>query len=203
MSLPIAIAVARMATAERGRRAEVELIAGTAMVGAIPAVAMKVEAAMVAKARRQRKRTLPIDRDQRFGGRTAHSARLRRSRPSGKRGKHGDRAANKRRSGNPHGRSPKKCDQRREHAQYPPPNLNHDSSSLVHEGGRCHLRRTHRSPALCRAAKPACSCCLPFGGVICTWRSRGAGARASQPAGTVASSRSLRSQPRKIARKIT
>src|SRR6185437_7094332 len=58
--LPIAITVSRMATAERLRRAEIELIIRAAMIGAVPAAANGIVAAMIAETRRQRPRSLPV-----------------------------------------------------------------------------------------------------------------------------------------------
>src|SRR5580692_8752933 len=69
-AVPIAIAVAEMAAAERRRRAEIELIVDAAMVRAIRPVGEVLERAVVAEHRRQLLRCLPIG----VGGRCRSNA---------------------------------------------------------------------------------------------------------------------------------
>jgi hypothetical protein len=70
-SIPVAIAVAETAAAERASRAVIELIVAAAMVGAIGPAGKVLERAMVAKARRQLGGLLPIGTNERSArGRT-------------------------------------------------------------------------------------------------------------------------------------
>ena len=74
--MPIAIAETDAAATEGSRGTVVELIFDPAMVRAIGAAAKKIDHAMIAKARRQRKRALPIGLDE--GARRSRPGRGRR-----------------------------------------------------------------------------------------------------------------------------
>lgn len=62
--VPIAVADADMATAERPARTIVELIIGAATVRAVIDSERDIKATMVAESSRQEKRILPVDMDQ-------------------------------------------------------------------------------------------------------------------------------------------
>jgi hypothetical protein len=75
-AIPIAIAVAEMAAAERRRRTVIKLIVDAAMIRAIGPAGEILERAMIAKARRQLLRALPIDeKDGAVRGGKVHFAR--------------------------------------------------------------------------------------------------------------------------------
>lgn len=141
-----------MATAKRFRRAEVELVVEAAMIRAKPAMATNIVAAMVAKARRQRPRTLPIDRDERLGKRTGHSAHLRHCRPCGQPGK---REAKGRCGADPQGQSPQ-CDQSHEHPKNPPQLDIAPAPDLPHakHGDRREQRRKIRAEMWADRSRP-------------------------------------------------
>jgi hypothetical protein len=62
--VPIAVADADMATAERPARTIVELIIGSATIRAVIDSKRDIKATMVAESSRQEKRILPVDMDQ-------------------------------------------------------------------------------------------------------------------------------------------
>lgn len=63
MPLPIAIASAKMATADGRMRAKIELITAATMIRAVSLMTIAINAAMIAELPRQRLRVLPIDLD--------------------------------------------------------------------------------------------------------------------------------------------
>ena len=62
LGCPVAIAPTDMATAKGFLRAVIELVIKAAMIGAVVAAMIRIEAAMVAKSPRQKSSILPIDR---------------------------------------------------------------------------------------------------------------------------------------------